>query len=253
MPIRYLETNYFKSPFVKRLSGKMKCFYSYVICDCTSSGIWYFDLDAARHFTGFEISPDEFNKSFVNTGKAIKIANDTFFFPDFIEHQYPGGLSDNNKAHKNILIELRKYKVIDDNNLPIKKAPLEDALQGIPISLPSNSNSNSKGLSNGHIPEMTKNDFDIFHDKILSDTMFTEPLFMTKGIKGNDALVKWLYHYDTHITGESSLRKDYAEYKRHFKNWINKQDTFKPAPVIQLQVIPKLATTEDVQKYRKHL
>ncbi len=250
MPIRYLETNYFKSPFVKRLSGKLKCFYSYVICDCTSSGIWYLDLDAAKHFTGFEITMQDFESNFIKTGKAIRIAIDKYFFPDFIEHQYPGGLSDTNKAHKNILTELRKYNVINDNNLPIKKAPLEDALKDAFKGIPSNSNSN--GTSKSHIAEMTKNDFEEFHKKVIADTMFTEPLFMTKGIKGNEALTKWLYHYDTHITGESSLNKDYTEYKRHFKNWINKQDTFKPAPVIQISTSPKLTTITDVEKYRKY-
>lgn len=130
MANRFLETNYFKSPFVKKLKGELKSFYSFIICDCTPSGIWFLDLDAAKHYTGFEITLSDFESHFVQTGKAVKIAPDKYFFPDFIEHQYPGGLSDNNKAHKNILAELRKFNLLNDNNLPKKEGPLEGSLKG---------------------------------------------------------------------------------------------------------------------------
>jgi hypothetical protein len=54
-------------------------------------------------------------------------------------------------------------------------------------------------------------------------------------------------------TGESNLRKDYPEYKRHFKNWLNKQNTFEPAPIIQLKSEKTHVTDKDVEKYRKHI
>lgn len=143
MANRFLETNYFKSPFVKKLEGKLKSFYSFIICDCTPSGIWFLDLDAAKHYIGFDVSMSEFETNFVATKKAIKIAAGKYFFPDFIEHQYPGGLSDNNKAHKNILAELRKFNLLNINNSPKKEAPLEEPLEGIP------KGTQGQGIGNG--------------------------------------------------------------------------------------------------------
>jgi len=128
MANRFLETNYFKSPFVKSLEGKLKSFYSFIICDCTPAGMWFLDLDAVKHYTGFEITMKEFDDNFIKTGKSVKVSTGKYFFPDFIEHQYPGGLSDVNKAHKNILIELRKYNLLTESNLPKKEAPLEEPL-----------------------------------------------------------------------------------------------------------------------------
>ncbi len=144
MATRFLDTNFYKSPFVKSLPGELKSLYSFIICDCTASGIWFLDFAAAKLYTDFDISFETFEERFIRTGKAIKISEGKYFFPDFIEHQYPGGLSDSNKAHKNILIELRKYKLLQDNNWPKKEAPLEaplkepleaplkDAFKGIP-------------------------------------------------------------------------------------------------------------------------
>lgn len=157
MANRFLETNYYKSPFVKKLPGQLKSLYSYIICDCTPSGIWCLDLDIAKLFIGFEITIEEFNTYFVYTGKAKEISAGKFFFPDFIEHQYPGGLSDANKAHKNILLELRKFKLINLDNIPIKQAPLEgplcDPLEGVQGNGQGNGNVSGNGQSQGNTGE----------------------------------------------------------------------------------------------------
>lgn len=109
MANRFLDNNYYKSPFVRGLKGALKSLYSFIICDCTPSGVWAMDMEAASLYIGFGVSSLEFDESFVAAGKAIKVSTGKFFFPDFIEHQYPGGLQDDNKAHKNIILELKKY------------------------------------------------------------------------------------------------------------------------------------------------
>lgn len=145
MANRFLDSNYYKSPFVKSLPGELKSFYSFIICDCTASGIWCLDFDAAKLYTGFVITERQFQERFVLTKKAIKVSNGRYFFPDFIEHQYPGGLSDNNKAHKNILAELRKFNLLTESNLPKKEAPLEEPLE-VPLK---GVQGNGNGLGNG--------------------------------------------------------------------------------------------------------
>lgn len=149
MANRFLDTNYYKSPFVRSLKGPLKSLYSFIICDCDGAGIWNFDLQAAEMYIGFAITKEEFQEAFEKTGKAISLGGGKFFFPDFIEHQYPSGLQANNKAHKNFISTLTKYGLIDSDQKIIKKeAPLEEPLKGSHVQSRS-SNGNGLGTGNG--------------------------------------------------------------------------------------------------------
>jgi len=121
MAKRYLETTFFKSPFVRGLKGAYKTLYLFIICDCEGSGIWSADFDIASIYTDGKITETEFRKFFVEKGKAIDLQNGRFFFPDFIEHQYPGGLQSKNPAHNNFLSELIKYQLVDETEKGIFK------------------------------------------------------------------------------------------------------------------------------------
>lgn len=114
MPIRFIDSNFFKSPFVRSLKGPLKSLYTFIICDCDGSGIWTKDLPIASAYIDFEITEKDFN-IFIETGKAIDLKNGKYFFPDFIEHQYPQGLQDKNPAHKNFVLTLKKYNLIDED------------------------------------------------------------------------------------------------------------------------------------------
>jgi hypothetical protein len=119
MAKRFLDTSFYKSPFVRGLQGAYKGLYLFIICDCEGSGIWAADFEAASLYIGFKIDKNGFEKGFVENGKAIDLKNGKYFIPDFIEHQYPGGLSNNNIAHKNFIIELNKYQLLDENLKPL--------------------------------------------------------------------------------------------------------------------------------------
>lgn len=123
MPNRYIDTGFYKSPFVRGLKGSLKSLYSFIICDCSGSGIWTKDLQIASAYIDFNVTEKDF-EIFIKTGKAIDLKNGRYFFPDFIEHQYPKGLSANNPAHNNFILELKKYQLIDEN-LKVLKSPLE--------------------------------------------------------------------------------------------------------------------------------
>ena len=143
MAIRFLDTNYYKSSFVRGLKGSLKSLYSFIILECDGAGIWHLDLPAASLYIGFEITQQEFDNHFVATGKAVNISKNRFFFPDFIEHQYPKGLQANNPAQKNFIETLKKFDLIDEN-LKLKKGSKE----GLKSPL-SNSNSNGNSQSDG--------------------------------------------------------------------------------------------------------
>lgn len=124
MAKRFIDTNFYKSPFIRGLKGSLKGLYSFIICDCDGSGIWVKDLEIASVYVGFQFSETQFNDSFIKTGKAIDLKDGKYFFPDFIEHQYPKGFSAKNPAQINFILTLKKYKLIDEN-LQIIKDPKE--------------------------------------------------------------------------------------------------------------------------------
>lgn len=62
----------------------------------------------------------------VFNGKFIQLENGKWFFPDFIQHQYPKGLKASNPAHTKVIETLSKLNFLDKNN-----ALLEN-LKGVP-------------------------------------------------------------------------------------------------------------------------
>src|SRR5690348_1141711 len=148
MANRFLETNYYKSPFVRGLKGSLKSLYSFIICDCAGSGVWPIDLEAASMYTGFKITMEEFEENFISKGKAIDLGNGKYFFPDFIEHQYPKGLKDSNPAHSKIILELKKFDLIDEKNA-IKVKKKQDPFKPLESYI-GNGNGNVLGSGNGY-------------------------------------------------------------------------------------------------------
>jgi len=127
MALRYIDTNFFKSPFVRGLKAPLKTLYIFIICDCSGAGIWSKDLDVAGLYIGEKISEKDF-EYFIKMGKAVDLKNGRYFFPDFILHQYPNGLSEKNPAQKNFIHELKNYNLLD-NDLQIIKT-LQRPFQG---------------------------------------------------------------------------------------------------------------------------
>lgn len=126
MAKRFIDTGYFKSPFVRGLEAPLKLLYSFIICDCSPAGIWTVDLEVAALYCGTKITQEQAEKVFIKTGKAIDLKNGKWFLPGFIEHQYPQGLSEKNPAQKNLISELKNYDLIDED---LKLKPT-DLIQG---------------------------------------------------------------------------------------------------------------------------
>lgn len=148
MAQRFMDTNFYKSPYVRSLKGALKGLYSFIICDCTGAGIWAKDLPIASAYIGFEITDSEFDEWFVKKGKAVDLNDGKFFFPSFIEHQYPSGLQGNNKAHKNFIVELQKYDLLNPD-LSLRQASCEGATKP-QARIPSNGNGNGNSQGKGH-------------------------------------------------------------------------------------------------------
>jgi hypothetical protein len=135
MAKRFIDTNFWRSPFVRSLPQHLKTFYLFTICDCAHTGLWIKDFEAVKLYAGVDVSEREFAEFFISEGKAVEVKRNVYFFPDFIEHQYGTGLHENNRAHVGIINELQRHN-IDPFTLKLSKPfeapckPLASPLQG---------------------------------------------------------------------------------------------------------------------------
>jgi hypothetical protein len=60
MAKRFIDTGFYKSPFVRGLKGSSKAIYSFIICDCTGAGIWMKDLEIAALYIGIPLNDADF-------------------------------------------------------------------------------------------------------------------------------------------------------------------------------------------------
>ena len=190
MAIRFIDTNFFKSPYVRGLKAHLKTLYCFIICDCTGAGIWSKDLEVASLYIGVTISEKDW-QNFIETGKAIDLKDGKFFFPDFIQHQYPKGLNENNPAQKNFILELNKYKLLDGSLKPLLRP-----LQGSTSIGNSKSNSKSNSIGKSEKRAKVKMPFDSqkFRDQwlIWKDYKKQELKFQYKTIQSEQAALKGL-------------------------------------------------------------
>lgn len=165
MANRNIDTLFFKSPFVRGLSAPLKALYVYIICDAEHTGIWIADFDIASIYIGQKVTESDFRRSFVETGKAVDLGNGKFFFPDYIAHQQPKGLKENNMAHTKIIEELNRYGLLDENlQVTLKNI---DPSKGL-VSPICNSSGNSNGKGSGNEEKSEKIELSEFEQTLKS-------------------------------------------------------------------------------------
>lgn len=113
-----IDTEMYKKGFVKNLEPKYKLLWTYLLLECDHCGLWNVELDVAEIRLGF--SYDEAEVFEVFSGKIIKLKNDKWFLPSFIEFQY-GELNPSNRVHNSVINNLKNKGV---------RYPLQGVLQG---------------------------------------------------------------------------------------------------------------------------
>ena len=218
MANRFFDTNYYKSPFVRALKGSLKSLYSFIICDCDGAGVWNLDLQAAGLYTGYEISEEEFDNHFVKPGKAIHLGGLKFFFPDFIEHQYPKGLQANNKAHKNFIETLKKAGVLNPDLTVKNKGALKELHRptGLGIGL---------GLGNGQGNGIRGEVFFNAEEMILGNELELERICMATA-KSKDQAKDSLRKFHLHLEEKEQYPKTKKAIFAGFEKWLINEKNF---------------------------
>ena len=110
MSKRFIDSEIFKSKFLKGLTPEAKLFYIYLFCECDYCGIWKVEMDIAIVRLGISLNEEELLKSL--RGKVVPFDDGAkWFIPKFVEFQY-GVLSLESKLHKRVFDSLKKENLI---------------------------------------------------------------------------------------------------------------------------------------------
>lgn len=115
MAKRFIDTGFFKDPFVRGLKGAYKGLYVYLFLDCSNAGIWNVELDVAKLRCGIDDSVTDEDVKNVFLDKIIEVEDGAkWFIKNYLKVQHNGLLKRNNKAHTAAIEELLKYELIEE-------------------------------------------------------------------------------------------------------------------------------------------
>lgn len=124
MAKRFTSTEKWKKRFLRNLKAPYKLLWLYLWDQCNHAGIWEIDFEIARVYIGEEVSLEEAKALFAD--KIYEFDNgEKWLLVDFIEFQY-GTLNQRNPAHKNVIKQLLKYNLLDDD---LQLKPLTSSLE----------------------------------------------------------------------------------------------------------------------------
>ncbi|MCB0515197.1 MAG: hypothetical protein KDD49_03930 [Bacteroidetes bacterium] len=110
MPKRLQNTEKWQTPFYRKLSPVMKCFYQYLIDNCDFIGLWTIDFEAASFYIGAEITQSEVMQSFA--GK-IEIIGEKMLLLEFCAEQYGENLNEKSSIHRSVINRLTKENLLE--------------------------------------------------------------------------------------------------------------------------------------------
>lgn len=152
MAKRFIETGFFKDPFVRGLQGAYKGLYIYLFLDCSNAGIWNVELDVARLRCDIPDSCTDQDIKNAFSDKIIELEDgQKWLLKNFLKLQHNGVLKQNNKAHTGAINELSKHGLLDEikeGEFTIIDKINQGASEGL-VRPTGNGKGNSRGKSNG--------------------------------------------------------------------------------------------------------
>lgn len=129
MAKRFTDTTKWNTKYIRELKPAYKLLWLYIQDECNHAGIWDVDFEVAQIKIGIKVDEKDAIKLFADKISLIE-SGQKWFIPSFIEFQY-GQLSENNRAHTQVICLLTKYNLLN-NQLIIKPltSPLYSPLQG---------------------------------------------------------------------------------------------------------------------------
>jgi hypothetical protein len=115
MAKRFIDTAFFKDPFVRGLQGACKGLYIYLFLDCSNAGLWDVELDVARLRCGVPDSVTDEDIKLMFADKIIEVHDgQKWLIKNFLKLQHNSVLKENNRAHTSAIEELKKFDLITE-------------------------------------------------------------------------------------------------------------------------------------------
>jgi len=117
MAKRFTDTNKYKKPFFRGLTGAYKLLWDYLYHDCDHAGIWIVDFEIAQLYLGKDmlVNKEQALKVFnSDEERIIELDQNKWFIPSFIKFQY-GNLNPENNAHSGVIKILQPLNLIDSD------------------------------------------------------------------------------------------------------------------------------------------
>lgn len=130
MAKRFSDTDKFKKPFFRGLSGAYKLLWDYLYHNCDNAGIWIKDFEVAQIYIGSDMAINEETALKNFAGRIVVFdGGNKWFVPSFIEFQYDckiEGLNEKNNAHLSVIKKLKKEGLISPSQEAQGKDKEED-------------------------------------------------------------------------------------------------------------------------------
>ena len=107
MAKRFIDNTIFDKQWFRELEPRLKLAWFYLISKCNHAGIWESDISLMSFQVGQEYTIEDLFQAFGDN--IIKLEEDKFYLPKFIEFQYGVPLNPNVKVHKSVIKLLNKY------------------------------------------------------------------------------------------------------------------------------------------------
>lgn len=118
---RFTETNKWRDPWYRKLSGPAKLLWQYLLDNCDNAGVIELDIEAATFFIGEPINEQHVREL---ESRLKPIQNGKLLIPKFVRFQF-GELKPTSVIHRSIITLLRSHAV------PI--AEVSNAVNGMPM------------------------------------------------------------------------------------------------------------------------
>ena len=238
MARRFIDTGFFKDPFVRGLQGAYKGLYIYLFLDCSNAGLWNVELDVAKLRCGIDqnVSDEEIKEVF--SDKIVEVDNGAkWFLKNYLKVQHNGLLKRNNKAHISAIEELLKYDLIEEfkegefqlSEKIIKGLPrgLQDPKVMVKVKVKDKvevkGNGKGKNLENSKNENFLLYDLDVLKKEIRNEFSWKESLVrdykeIFPGFKMSD-LENHLEIFFKTLRADGEVEKTLKDFKKHFNRW----------------------------------
>jgi hypothetical protein len=116
MAKRFIDTELLLNPSIRVTPTLYKLLYVGFITRCDHAGIWVKDYEMMQVLLGQKIDEKKVKEYFGDDIIEIDEGR-RYFFPKFIDYQYPNGLNENVKAHQSVIKILTKHGLFNNGKI----------------------------------------------------------------------------------------------------------------------------------------